>query len=237
MSFVELPGRDPSLLIAADHASARVPPGVDLGIAPELLATHIAVDIGIASLTRVLAAALDCPAILGGVSRLVIDLNREEDHPGLIPRESDGVQVPGNRLDDAERASRVSSFYRPYHERLAALVAEHRPRLLLSLHSFTPQLRSDPQPRPWEIGVLYNDDDRAARLALPMLARAGVITGDNLPYSGRVLNATMNRHGEGRGLPYLGMEVRQDLIADDAGVARWAEALLPVIRTVSTGLS
>ena len=94
-------GGDSGLLIVADHASAQVPAEVVLGIDPALLATHIAVDIGIAPLARRLAAALDAPALLAGVSRLVIDLNREEDNPGLIPEVSDGVQVPGNRPEIA----------------------------------------------------------------------------------------------------------------------------------------
>ncbi len=237
MSFVELPGSDRSVLVTADHASARVPAGIALGVPPKALATHIAVDIGIDPLARALAAALDAPALLGGVSRLVVDLNREEDHPGLFPRESDGVQVPGNALNEVCRVDRLRLYYHPYHDRLAALVAAHRPRLILSLHSFTPMLRAATEPRPWEVGVLYNAEDRAARVALPLLAAQGIVTGDNLPYSGRVLNATMNRHGERTGTPYLGLEVRQDLIGEAAGVARWAARLLPVIRAVREALA
>ena len=103
---------------------------------------------------------------------------------------------------------------------MSDLVAAYRPQLLVSLHSFTPRLATSETPRPWQVGVLYNQDDRAPRIAIPLLERGDVITGDNLPYSGRVLNATMNRHAEANGIPYLGLEVRQDLIADDAGVAR-----------------
>ena len=43
------------------------------------------------------------------------------------------------------------------------------------------------------------------------------------------LNATLNRHGEARGLPYLAIEVRNDLIADAAGVARWTDILAPIL--------
>jgi predicted N-formylglutamate amidohydrolase len=86
------------------------------------------------------------------------------------------------------------------------------------------------------VGVLYNRDDRAARIAIPLLEAAGMVTGDNLPYSGQVLNATMNRHAEASGIPYLGVEVRQDLIADAAGVARWAERLAPIFRATRDAL-
>ena len=211
------------VLTIVDHASNHVPPDIDLGIAPALLENHIAWDIGAAAL----AEAIGFPAHLATVSRLVIDLNREQDSPGLVPLHSDGHAIPGNVGDTADRVAR---FWRPYHDTLAHRIAGEQPQLLLSLHSFTPYLASKPEEkRPWEIGVLYNEDDRAARIAIPLLAAAGIATGDQLPYSGKLLNATMNRHGEGTGTPYLGLEVRQDLIGDAAGVARWAARLRPII--------
>jgi predicted N-formylglutamate amidohydrolase len=219
------------LLLIADHASNHVPDDVDLGIAPELLGEHVAIDIGVAPLSEAICAALGCPGILGGISRLVADLNREEDSLGLVPTASDGHAIPGNAaLDHAGRAERIERFWRPYHNRLAELIAENRPKLLISLHSFTPRLRTMPhEARPWQVGILYNEDERAARVAIPLLEAAGVVTGDNLPYSGKLLNATMNAHGEVNGIAYLGIEVRQDLIGDATGVARWAAVLAPVI--------
>ena len=98
-------------------------------------------------------------------------------------------------------------------------------------------MASAPAPRPWQVGILYNRDDRAARIAIPALAEAGVRVGDNEPYSGKLLNATMNRHAEANGLPYLGIEVRQNLIGDDDGVARWTETLAPVVEATRNGLA
>jgi predicted N-formylglutamate amidohydrolase len=117
------------------------------------------------------------------------------------------------------------------------MVAANAPKLLISLHSFTPRLATSDAERPWQIGILYNQDMRAARIALPLLEQAGIAAGDNLPYSGQVLNATMNRHGEANAIAYLGIEVRQDLIADDAGVALWCARLAPIIRAVLAGLA
>ena len=213
------------ILTIVDHASNHVPIGIDLGIDPTLLTQHIAWDIGAAAL----ADALGYPAHKATVSRLVVDLNREEDAAGLVPLSSDGHAIPGNPGDVADRISR---FYRPYHDMLKARIADERPAMLLSVHSFTPFLKERPdEKRPWEVGVLYNTDDRAARIAIPLLEAAGIVTGDQLPYSGRLLNATMNRHGEGTGTPYLGLEIRQDLIGDASGVAKWAARLRPVITT------
>lgn len=218
-----LPGEDARVLIVVDHASNRVPPAIGLGINPALLQTHIAWDIGAADLGR----ALGWPAFFGNISRLVIDLNREVDAPGLIPTVSDGVVIPGNA--DCDPRTRIGCWH-SYHDMLAERIAAVRPALIVSLHSFTPRLAERPhEERPWQVGILYNNDDRAARLALPLLAAAGVDAGDQLPYSGKLLNATMNRSAEQNGIPYLGVEVRQDLIADAAGVAHWAGLLRPII--------
>jgi predicted N-formylglutamate amidohydrolase len=231
-AFDFLPG-DPAsrLLVVVDHASRAVPPDIDLGIAPELTEKHIGWDIGAAELGRALCARFGCPGLFGGVSRLVLDLHREEDSPALIPAASDGYRIPGNEgLGAAEREARIARFWRPYHAKLAALVAEVRPALIAAVHSFTPkQETSDGPERPWEVGILYNGDDRAARIAIAELRRMGFVTGDNEPYSGRDLNATMNMHAEANGTPYLAIEVRNDLIRDGAGIEHWATVLERVI--------
>ncbi|MBB5687128.1 N-formylglutamate amidohydrolase [Sphingobium boeckii] len=232
MNPLHIPG-DPAsgLLIIADHASNVVPAGVDLGVPPAVMGQHMAVDVGTWDLAHRLAEKLDAPAVLATLSRLVVDLNREADAPGVVPLVSDGVEIAGNAaLDADERGARIDLYWRPYHAEVARLIAHYSPAMLISLHSFTPQLTTDPhQARPWEIGVLYNRDDRAARLAIPLLGAAGVATGDNLPYSGKILNATMNAHAEAAGLPYLGLEVRQDLISDTAGISRWADIIAHII--------
>ncbi|MGW8203275.1 N-formylglutamate amidohydrolase [Sphingomonas sp. VDB2] len=227
-AYNQIDGGGLDLLIVGDHASAHVPDDIELGIDPALLREHIAIDIGVAEVSRLLAAQLGGTAILGGVSRLVIDLNREEDAPGLLPVMSDGHAIPGNR--DADLADRMMRFHHPYHHRVATLLEGMGLPFILSVHSFTPRLASDPgQQRPWDIGVLYNQDDRAARIAIPLLEAAGLKVGDQLPYAGTLLNATMNRHAEANGIPYLGVEMRQDLVGDAEGQARFASILGPVV--------
>jgi len=235
-AFDQIDGGALDVLIIADHASARVPDDVDLGIDPALLANHIAIDIGVAEVSALLAAQLGCTAILGGMSRLVIDLNREADPPGLLPVMSDGHAISGNR--DADLAQRMVRFHHPYHHQVERLLGAMTAPFILSVHSFTPHLASDPgRERPWEIGVLYNEDDRAARIAIPLLEAAGLIVGDQLPYSGKQLNATMNRHAEANGIPYLGIEMRQDLVGDAAGQRRFAEILGPVVLACRSALA
>ncbi len=219
--------RPGGILIEADHASARVPGDIDLGIDPALLAEHIAVDIGVADIAALLVERPGFAAFVGNVSRLVCDFNRAEHGPAVAPIASDGHAIPGNALDHAGHEARLARFYRPYHAALAALIDRARPALILSLHSFTPRLASHPDEiRPWHIGILYNRDRRGADLALPWLRREpGLVVGDQQPYSGTLLNATMDRHAEARGLLYIGVEIRQDLIGDAAGQAQWADRL------------
>jgi len=228
-----LPGRDPSLLLLCDHASAVVPP--DMTIAPELLALHIGVDIGAGPLTHALSARLEAPPILGTVSRLVIDLHRQSDHPGLIPTVSDGHAIPVNV--DADRAGRIARFHAPYHRAIREQVRRDRPRLIVAIHSFTPQLETGGGPRPWQAGILYGRDDRAARIAIDFLRARGIPTGDQQPYSGRLLNATLDRHADGQGIPALSVEIRNDLIADTDGVAHWCAVLAEMIAVVRNGLA
>jgi predicted N-formylglutamate amidohydrolase len=215
-------GTGPVLLLG-DHASNAVPADIDLGIDPALLDKHIAVDIGSAAVARGLAARLGAPAILANVSRLVIDLNREPDHLGLIPHRSDGHWVPGN--DSVDRFARIARFHAPYHRLIRDQIRAQRPKLILSVHSFTPCLEHGGSDRPWQVGVLYNRDTRAALPAVEFFRARGFVTGDNEPYSGRLLNATLNRHGEGQGIPSIAIEIRNDLIREAAGAEQWAGVL------------
>jgi predicted N-formylglutamate amidohydrolase len=226
------------ILVVCDHASNRVPGDIALGIDEALLDQHIAVDIGVAAVARLMAARPGTAAFLAGVSRLVCDLNREEHQSAAVPVASDGYAILGNVLDAAAREARLARFFRPYHTALADLLDSIPPALILSLHSFTPRLANDPgEARPWHVGVLYNEDDRAPRLAIPLLEAEGLIVGDQQPYSGRVLNATMNRHAEAEGRPYLGIEVRQDQIGNEAGQALWAKRLARIANQVALAIS
>ena len=237
-SYEALDG-DPSggLLLLVDHASNWMPPEyADLGLPQPELQRHIAYDIGAGPLARSLAERLRAPAVLTRFSRLLIDPNRGEDDPTLVMRLSDGSVVPGNaRIDGAEIERRLDRFYRPYHravhETLDSMMAAGKPPAILAIHSYTPVWKG--ARRPWHAGILW---DREARLALPLLRalreEPGLRVGDNEPYSGSLKGDSMYRHGTLRGLPHVLLEVRNDLIADPAGVLEWADRLEPALRGI-----
>jgi predicted N-formylglutamate amidohydrolase len=166
--------------------------------------------------------------VLASYSRLVIDLNRRPGDATVIPPISDGVLIPGNLgLTQAARDARGQAFHAPYHEAIDAQIGRRsgngRLPVFIGVHSFTPRFHRTP--RPWHAGVLWDRDPRIAVPLLERLRRAFVI-GDNEPYSGRhTADYSIDRHAETRGMAHVGIEIRQDLIEDEAGQERWAGIL------------
>ena len=223
--------RPGGLLVVADHASNYVPDGIELGIDAKLMNEHIALDIGVEGIADRLSRRHGMPAHIACVSRLVCDLHRTEDDPAVVPTKTDGHLIPGNIGADVE--ARLNLFHRPYHYELGKLVERLKPRLIVALHSFTPSLSTSDEERPWEVALLYNQDDTAARHAMRLFGEQGLNVGDNQPYSGKELNATMDRHAEANGIPYCTVEIRQDQIDTKAGQARWAVMLADVMGRVA----
>ena len=225
-------GRRPVLLLC-DHASAFIPRALgSLGLDEMQLGRHIALDIGAGEVTRLLAEHLDAPALLAGFSRLVVDPNRTLDAPSLIPEVSDGVEIPGNRnLLPAAREARIETFHGPYHatiaERLDSMVARagsNDALAVISIHSMTPVL--DGVERPWQVSVLWNLDPRLPEPLMARLRDAGLIVGNNQPYTGRDAHGhTLHSQVEPRGIPNALIEIRQDLIDTRHGVREWAGVL------------
>ena len=226
------------ILAVCDHASNFVPGDIDLGIDPALLEQHIAWDMGVAGVARYLVQLSDCAAFLATHSRLVVDLNRYPEDASAIPVKSDGIKITGNALDAGQREARLDRYFHTYHNRLERLLHSAQPALILSIHSFTPRLETHPDgERPWEVGILYNEYDAASLIAIDYLEGEGFIVGDQLPYSGKQLNATMNRHAEANDIPYVGIEIRQDLISDAVGQERFAAILAEMAQYIVESLA
>ena len=227
-AFEAIAGQKP-LLFLCDHAAPHLPPAYGaLGLDPKAFSTHIAYDIGAAEVTRALAASFGGPALLGAWSRLLIDLNRGPDDPTLVMQLSDGSIIPGNRgVSKDEIARRIAGFHAPYHAAIAREVVRLKKPTLISMHSFTPNWKG--RPRPWEVGVLWDEDGRLARPLMARLAAAGFSVGDNEPYSGALEGDTLNRHGTKNGLPHVLIEMRQDLIGDAEAAHAFATRLKPIL--------
>ena len=230
-------GASPYVLLC-EHASNHIPaPYAGLGLEPDDLRRHIAWDIGAASLARCLSNLLDAPLFLSGYSRLLIDCNRPLGAPTSIPTVSEATIIPGNQgLDAAERARRAAAYHAPFHRRVEQALdgrAAGRPTIVIGVHSFTPVFLGER--RPWHAGVLYGQATAFGQtLATRIGADPTLCVGDNEPY--RVTpntDYTVPVHGDRRGITAALIEVRQDLIGDDAGVEAWAARLAPALADVA----
>ncbi len=218
------------LLLCCDHASNRVPASLGtLGLDPALLASHIAWDIGIRGVAVRLAELIDATLVLQNYSRLVIDCNRPLAAPDSIAVRSEAIEIAANaELGDAERLARRAGIFAPYHDAIRAALDAGRTQLL-SLHSFTPVYHG--VARPWQTGVLYQRDDRMGQRLLALLSRDQRLhVGDNEPYAmDDASDYTLVEHGERRGIAHAGIEIRQDLIADEPGQREWAQRLADLL--------
>ena len=218
-------------LLTADHAGRAIPQLLgDLGLSEGELRRHIAWDIGIAGVTEALSQALDTAAVLQAYSRLVIDCNRHPGWQSSIPTISELTEIPGNKaIPPAEREARRREIFLPYHQTITELLnrraAAGQRTVLIAMHSFTPVFKGER--RNIDIGILYNRDARLARIMLDLLREEGdLAVGDNAPYAiTATSDYTVPVHGEERALPHVEIEIRQDLIADKAGQAKWAARL------------
>ncbi len=202
----------------------------DLGVAAAEMDRHIAWDIGVAGLGSRLAELLDAPFVAQRYSRLVIDCNRDPMRPDACPEVSDGTTIPANvDLSPRDRQARIDEVFQPYHDAIASEVAGRS--AIVALHSFTPSMAGFQ--RPWRFGVLHLEDSALSRAMLARLrAEPGIgEVGDNQPYRMDGTDFTVPHHAHGRGLDYVELEVRQDVIAGAAGqaaVARLLGRLLPL---------
>jgi predicted N-formylglutamate amidohydrolase len=234
-------GRSPFLL-TCDHYGRLIPRALgDLGVSADELKRHIAWDIGIAGVAAQLSNRLGAHLVAQRYSRLVIDCNRPPCVASSIQVLSEATTVPGNEgLTRAAAEARRKAIFDPYHRRIADVIdqrlRDNVPTVLVALHSFTPNYAGIA--RPWHIGTLYHRDTRLPPLLLRLLRGEGdLVVGDNEPYAvSDQTDYTIPVHGEARGLMNSGIEIRQDLIADEAGQTQWAERLARIFREVEATL-
>ncbi len=222
-------GGSGKFVFLCDHASNHIPAELrNLDLLPTQLLRHIAWDIGAADVTACLSEVFDAPAILCGVSRLVVDCNRQLQAPDLIPQRSDGTDIPGNHgLDGAAQADRIDRWFRPYHDAVESVLMAREtarmPTIAVSIHSMTPRLAGG-EPRPWRIAISSHLDRSLADPLLAALRRpCDVMVGDNEPYDlDPAVDYSIPFHAMRRGLPCVQVEFRQDEITEAAGQRNWA---------------
>ncbi len=231
------------MVLTCDHASCRVPESLGtLGLSAVDIRRHIGWDIGAEQVTLRLAERFDAPAVLSGYSRLVIDCNRKIGSETSIPEMSDNTTIPGNLgIDAAEAERRAEALFRPYHSAISRVLDGIRQSgktpVYVAVHSFTVQLEGGPE-RPWHFGVLWDQDPRVAVPLIRALRQfPGIQVGDNEPYSGRDhFDFSQEFHASSKGLPSALVEIREDLVRDESGVANYADMLGSALETALANL-
>ncbi len=225
------------VILTCDHASRRIPRSLGaLGLELADLERHVAWDIGAAAVAHLLSEILDAPLVLCGYSRLVVDCNRPLDQAGAFVTQSEDVRITANEaLATAAREARAEAIYWPYHDAINRIVgartAGEATPVMVSVHSFTPVYHG--VSRPWDIGVLHRWDRRLADLMMTELRGGELVVGDNQPYQVALdEDYTIPVHAEARGMPYTLLEIRQDLVASDAGAEEWASRLAGILESV-----
>ena len=216
-----------NFIVICDHASNHIPNEYNgLGLSKEILNTHIAYDIGAKEVALNISKFLNCPLVMTNFSRLLIDANRGVDDPTLIMKISDESVIEGNKKisflnNSDERKKRIKNFYEIYHKKISDIINASISKkvfpAIISIHSFTPFWRG--KKRSIDLGILWDSDDRLPDIFFNYLNKnyKNMDIGNNTPYSGRMKNDTLYKHGTSQGLANILIEIRQDLILDSKG--------------------
>lgn len=219
---------DHPLLLVCEHAGQAIPEKLmGLGIDRADLDSHIGWDLGAEAVTRLLAKAFGAPAVLQRYSRLVIDCNRPPEAPDAVLEVSDGVEISGNQaVSENDLKARKHAIFDPFQAAVVNCCEQHPRRIVLSIHSFTPQLGG--VDRPWDIGLLFRKDTRTSEKLSQYLQQdhPHLTIGMNQPY--QIDDSSdwfVPHHGEARNLPHSLIEIRNDHIRTPEGQVEWANIL------------
>ncbi len=217
------PHASSGVVLTCEHRANRLPRSIrPTAVERHVLRSHWGFDIGAWALTRVVSRALGAPAIGGTWSRLLVDLNRAVDDPTFAREVAGGVRLSWNSpLAKRALATRATVVHAGYHAALDRLIAARvalgaRP-VLVAIHTFTPEL--DGERRPFDAGVLFDEDEALAVRCASALRESGLDVRHNEPYSGRAgMMYAVDRHAWHYRLACLELELNQGLF-DRAGAA------------------
>lgn len=246
-AVVEVIGNDAggAALFLCEHASHAIPARyAGLGLTDAAAVSHAAWDPGARDLALHLRNCLDGTLIAGRISRLVYDCNRPPESASAMPEKSEVIEVPGNTgLNDAQRAERIETVYRPFCAAVTAAIetraAREQPTALITIHSFTPVYYGES--RPTEIGILHDSDSALADALLEGAENLPHrIVHRNRPYGPEDgVTHSLQIHGLAHGLPNVMIEVRNDLLQTPNDIARIGDELCaliaPALTTVTEG--
>jgi predicted N-formylglutamate amidohydrolase len=231
--------------------------GHPLGIAdPADLDRHIAIDHGIGEVTRLVAASTQANVFRATHSRLVADINRFPDEADCVAPTADGTEIPLNRaLDQRGRECRVEKYFRPAIDGLKQFVREladdnGSEPFVICMHSFARELAQAQHRKRHDVCVFGYPEfgpspNVDAFVRILRTQQPELIIGHDEPFSARTPGlstpdgdkrlasptsffAVIERNNV---LNHFALEICQDLICDDAGKTRMADAVTKALDT------
>ncbi|MCA9304217.1 MAG: N-formylglutamate amidohydrolase [Phycisphaerales bacterium] len=210
------------VLLSCEHAGNEVPAAYTqlFQDAGGVLATHRGYDIGALGVAQRLAARLAAPLVFSTVTRLLVDLNRSLDHPGVF---SEFTQA----LDEHEQASIVEGYYTPHRSTITsnidALINAGQRVLHIGIHSCTDEL--DGEVRGLDVSLLFDPERGSESLITKQWrdAMAGIKPDYRYPFNTPYLGTddglvtTLRERYAADAYAGIEVEVRQGLVqhADD----------------------
>lgn len=228
-----------AVLLVCEHASKNIPSSLNnLSLDEATANSHVAWDPGALAVARHLSNSLDATLISARFSRLVYDCNRPPEAPGAMPAKSEVFVIAGNQnLSEADKAAREVEIYIPFTnaitDTIAARKAAGRGTIMVTIHSFTPTFFGEP--RKIGLGILHDTD---ATLADAMLTQPSTMNMQrNQPYGPEDgVTHTLKLHALPNGLLNVMIEIRNDLIANEADQLKVANELSDMITNALSNL-
>ena len=213
-----------AFLVTCEHGGNRIPARYrDCFAGHEtLLQSHRGFDPGALSMALCIARQLDAPLMISTISRLLVDLNRSPTH---ARQHAECVR----QLPTASRRQILEQYYLPFRTAAEAVIAhalaQGKPVIHLSSHSFTPELNGIV--RTADVGLLY-DPARAgeADLCREWLAslkanEPGLRVRRNYPYTGKSDGFTAYLRRRFSADEYVGIELDINQGSIPAGGQAW----------------
>jgi len=228
------------LVLSCEHGGNRVPAryAALFDNARQALRSQRGWDPGALDLARGLEKRFQAPLVFATVTRLLVELNRSPAHPTLFSEFSRGLPA-------TERERLLARYYRPYRERLAALVAETIGRagraVHVSVHTFTPAL--DGVERTADVGLLYDPRRPSERALCDVWLRAlRVLCPDlrvrrNYPYLGRSDGLTTHLRKQWPPEQYAGIELEVNQRWPLIGSRTWTRLQADVAASLEEALN
>lgn len=227
------------LILLGEHAGRAFPPEYgSLGLTDAFFEAepNAPFDRGTDGVLRYVAQKTGVTSVLGKYSRLLIDLNRLVESPGLIPDEAHGAFIPGNAdLSDVEKAKRISLYYRPFHDAIEAQIQRRLQAgiapILFSVHSYTPHVAlafaGETGARPPDLSIQFADENSlVAHMRAVAAEEASIFVRDNFPYDlGKVPPGSIHSHGINKGFECLSIEISIDRLKGADDEAFWGALL------------